>query len=54
MDEYYIPVEYMNSKQDEYDNMLKQKDDVYEIKEVVDNILNLYRSDDSIKLISLE
>ena len=54
VDEYYIPIEYMNSKQDEYDNILKQKDDVYEIKEVVDNILNLYRSDDSIKLISLE
>ena len=27
--------------------------DIYEVKEVVDNILNLYRSDDSIKLISI-
>lgn len=53
-EEYYIPVEYMNNKQNEYDVMLEETDDVYKIKEVVDNILNLYRSDDSIKLISLE
>lgn len=38
---------------DEYNNILKQKDDVYEIKKVVDNIFNLYRSDDSINIIFL-
>ena len=54
VDGYYMPKEYVNSKQDEYDNMLYNMSDVYEIKEVVDNILSLYRSDDGIKLISIE
>lgn len=54
VDEYYISREYMDSKQEEYDKELNDTDDVYEIKEVVDNILNLYRKEDSIKLISLE
>lgn len=54
IDEYYMPLEYMNSKQDEYDKILQDKDSVYEIREVVDNILSLYKSDNSIKLISFE
>ena len=53
VDEYYIPREYMDSKQEEYDRELNDTEDVYEIKEVVDNILNLYRKEDSIKLISI-
>lgn len=54
VDEYYISREYMDSKQDEYDKELNDTDDVYVIREVVDNILNLYRKEDSIKLISFE
>lgn len=53
VDEYYIPREYIDSKQEEYDRELNDTEDVYEIKEVVDNILNLYRKEDSIKLISI-
>jgi len=53
VDEYYIPVEYLDEKQDEYDLQLSNAQDIYEVREVVDNILNLYRSDDSIKLISI-
>ena len=51
--EYYVPMEFFDSKQDEYDLMLSNAEDVYEVREVVDNILNLYRSDDSIRLVSI-
>ncbi len=51
--EYYVPVNYVNNKQDEYDKVLSDTDDIHQVKEVVDNILNLYRNDDSIKLISI-
>lgn len=54
VDEYYIDREYLNSKQDDYDMELSQTDDVYEIRELVDEILNLYKKDDSTRLISLE
>lgn len=51
--EYYVPVGFINSRQDELDKSLSETSDVYEVKEVVDNILNLYRESDSIKLISI-
>lgn len=51
VEEYYISTEFLNDKQDEYDVMLSNTDDVYEVKEVVDNILNLYREEDTIKLV---
>lgn len=51
--EYYVPVNYVNNKQDEYDKVLSDTEDIHQVKEVVDNILNLYRSDDSIKFISI-
>ena len=51
--EYYVSNDFFNNKQDEYDDELMNTNDIYEVKEVVDNILNLYRSDDSIKLISI-
>ena len=53
VDEYYVPWEYIDEKQDEYERQLNDTDNIYEVKEIVDNILNLYRSDDSIKLISI-
>ena len=51
--EYYVSNDFFNNKQNEYDDELMNTNDIYEVKEVVDNILNLSRSDDSIKLISI-
>ena len=51
IEEYYISSDLVNDKQNEYDLMLSNTDDVYEVKEVVDNILNLYREEDTIKLV---
>lgn len=51
--EYYVSNDFFNNKQNEYDDELMNTNDIYEVKEVVDNILNLYRSDDSIKFISI-
>ena len=51
VEEYYISTELLDQKQNEYDLLLSNTDDIYEVKEVVDNILNLYREDDTIKLV---
>lgn len=51
VEEYYVSTELLNDKQNEYDTMLSNTDDVYEVRKVVDNILNLYREDDTIKLV---
>ena len=53
VEEYYVSTELLNSKQDEYDVLLSQANDIHQVKEVVDNILNLYRSDDSIRLVAI-
>ena len=52
--EYYISTELLDDKQNEYDLMLSNTEDILEVKEVVDNILNLYRENDTIKLISIK
>ena len=52
--EYYVANDIIDDKQDEYEKDLSNTDDIKEVKEAVDNILNLYRSDDHIKLISIE
>ena len=52
--EYYVSTDFVDSKQDDYDLQLSNTDDIYEVKEVVDNILNLYRDDDTIKLILIK
>ena len=51
VEEYYVSNELLNEKQNEYDKILSATDDVYEVREVVDNILNLYREDETIKLV---
>lgn len=51
VEEYYISNDMLNDKQDEYDLLLSNADDLYEVREVVDNILNLYREEDTIKLV---
>lgn len=52
--EYYVANEIINSKQDEYEKELNKAEDYKEVKEAVDNILNLYRSDDAIRLIAID
>ena len=51
IEEYYISSDLVNDKQNEYDLILSNTDDVYEVKKVVDNILNLYREEDTIRFI---
>lgn len=51
VEEYYISSDLFNDKQLEYDNKLKNTDNIYEVRDVVDNILNLYREDETIKLV---
>ena len=51
IEEYYISTELLDDKQNEYDLLLSKTDDIYEVREVVDNILNLYRGEDTIKLV---
>lgn len=51
VEEYYISSDLFNDKQLEYDLKLKNTDNIYEVREVVDNILNLYREDGSVKLV---
>ena len=51
--EYYVASDILDSKQDEYEKRLNDTNDLKEVKEAVDNILNLYRNDDKIRLISI-
>ena len=51
--EYYIARDILDNKQDEYEIKLSKANDKYEIKEAVSNILDLYRTDDSIRLIAI-
>ena len=51
--EYYAPNDMLNSKQDEYDKILENANNIKEIKEAVDNILNVYHNSDSIRLIQI-
>ena len=53
VEEYYIETNSVDTKQLEYEKILSSTNDLKEVKEAVDNILNLYRSDDTIKLISI-
>lgn len=53
VEEYYIETNNVDTRQLEYEKILSSTNDLKEVKEAVDNILNLYRSDDNIKLISI-
>ena len=50
--EYYIPNGSVSLEQIRYDNLLSETDDIKEVREVVNNILELYRNNENIKLIS--
>ncbi len=52
--EYYVANEIIDSRQDEYEKELSKANDYNNVKEAVDNILNLYRSDDKIRLIAID
>lgn len=52
--EYYVANDIIDSKQDEYEKELNEAENYKEVKEAVDNILNLYRSDDTIRLIAID
>ena len=49
--EYYIPNDSLDNRQIEYDNRLLATEDGGEVREIVDNILRLYRESDSMRLI---
>ena len=51
--EYYVASDIIDSKQDEYEKELMEAEDYKQVREAVDNILNLYRSDDTIRLIAI-
>ena len=51
--EYYVASDIVDDRQEEYEKKLNDTNDLKEVREAVDNILNLYRSDDRIKLISI-
>jgi len=51
VEEYYVSNDMLNDKQREYDMMLNSINDTHEVRKVVDNILNLYREDDTIRLV---
>ena len=44
VEEYYVSQELLNEKQLEYDELLNNTNNIYEVAEVVDNILSLYKS----------
>lgn len=54
VEEYYIETNSVDTRQLEYEKILSSTNNLKEVKEAVDNILNLYRSDDTIKLISID
>ena len=49
--EYYVANYMLDTKQDIYEEELKEASDINDVKKAVDNILSLYRNDDNIKLI---
>ena len=52
--EYYVSNDKLNSKQDEYDNMIKDTVDNDEVRKVVNNILNMYKEDGSVRLVLID
>ena len=53
VEEYYIKTDNIDKKQLEYEKILSSTNDKQELKDAVDNILNLYKNDNTIRLIQL-
>ena len=51
--EYYIGSDVLDNKQYEYDKLLSNATNPTEVKEMIDNILKLYQSDNNLRLIAL-
>ena len=43
-----------NDKQEEYDNILMEESNNDKVKEVVNNILNMYKEDDTVRLVLID
>ena len=52
--EYYISNDKLNNKQDEYDNLLKDTSNNDKVREIVNNILNMYKEDDTVRLVLID
>ena len=53
VDEFYVPNDKLDKRQFEYDTELARSSSIAEVKEVVDNILELYHTTDSYKLVQI-
>lgn len=51
VEEYYINTDLLNNQQTSYDNQLSKASNPKEVREVVNNIINLYQKDKTIQLI---
>jgi len=51
VEEYYIGATLLNDKQTDYDQQLSNTSDPQKVQEVINNIINLYKDDETIKLI---
>lgn len=51
VEEYYINTDLLNDKQTKYDKQLLNTNNLKEVREVVNNIINLYQKDETIQLI---
>ena len=52
--EYYVSNDKLNNKQEEYDNILMNEFNNDKVLEVVNNILNMYKEDDSVRLVLID
>ena len=50
--EYYLSNDKISGWQEKYDNILKKTDDIDEVKKTVNDIINLYKEGDTIKLVN--
>ena len=53
VEEYYIETNNINKKQLEYEKVLSETNDTKELKNAIDSILDLYKTDENIRLIQL-
>ena len=52
--EYYISNDKLNDKQEEYDNILMKESNDDKVLEVVNNILDMYKEDDTVRLVLID
>lgn len=51
---YYVSNEKISNKQDEYDDLLLDSEDEDNIRSVLNNILNMYKEDDTVRLVLID